>query len=1381
MCFNTLIKSNVMNVKSIFFLSSLLLLATLCKADWVSLNKQASTPSPPEVTLLSDDQNSTVVRIDISGFEIKELSTDSKQYQKVDLLNDIFTTEPGFPELPYIAKVLAIPDDAVATVEILETGEVQTFADISLPPARESWIEGTPETPFLENYAIYGLNKSYPANFAQMDQPSVFRDFRISRLSVFPMRYNSAKKQLEVISSITVRINYGKGEVVNPKTSPKRPISPSFGKLYDSFIFNYQSVLEKSFGGKEDAGELMLCIMPDDFYDSFQPYADWKRKSGVDIHITKFSDIGANADDEVIIKNHIEDTYLNWDVPPTYVLFVGDGGVFPYTYSGSYVSENYFVELEGGDYFPEMMLGRITVWSDYALQVMLHKLMIYEQTPDTTDTDWFKKGVCCSNDAYLSQVTTKEFAAERMLVDGEFIQVDEMMSDPGCTYSVQDVIAAINEGRSYLNYRGEGWSSGWWASCTPMGVGDIPSINNGNKFTFVTSIGCGVAMFATGNCFGEAWMEAGSLSDPKGACAFIGPAGNTHTTYNNKIDKGIYQGMFPEGMDTPGQALIRGRLYMYNVFGNTSSVAYHYRIYLTLGDPSIHIWKDFPKAITVLYPATIPIGNNTVEFTVTHTENNQVVPNAVVAVTNEDFFYAGTTDESGKIYIDLYTEELDTFDITVRGGNVYTTQDILPVIPATGPYVIKDSYTINDTEGGNGNGLLDYGESNLLSITMANVGIVQANDVSVSISTESPYVTLTDSTADYGNIAAGSTIVIDDGFAYSVAENIPDLESVSFEVVATSGSLSWTSYINITAHAPVLEYAELFITDPLGNNDGTFDPGETVELNIIIENSGSSSAINCIGELSIIDPYITVEIDTASFGEIPGGLTSLAIFTASAAPNTPSGHPAEFILTVTADLSIGCTGEPSVYVGQIPVLILDLAESSNSAPEMEVALSTLDLTFETLSDFPEDLNLYSIIFVCLGSFPDNYELNSSEGDQLAEYLNNGGSLYMEGGETWDWDLQTTVHPMFSLNGSSGGVSSMYQVIGIPDTFTEGMSFSYSGGSYWIDQIEPVGTAVKIFESSSQDGVGVANDAGDYRTIGISYEFGGLVDGEEPSTKEELMSAYLEYLGFPMELQSYFFSSATNVCTVEIVEFYDSSFGNPVSWEWEFEGGSPPTSTFHSPQVVYFDPGVFDVTLTVSDGVEFSTLTLEDYMVVIPSPEIPPTPEGEDEVCTNITPASAYTITSVNYANTYQWEINPVEAGFIAGNDTIAYVQWTTNYVGTATITVCGVNEECGEGEFSEGFDVECIICTGIGEYGNAEDIHLFPNPTTGMVTIDFNNYICPNEVIVVNTLKDVVYSKSIKTLPGKNLRIDLSDLTKGVYFIRIKFENFELTEKLVLW
>jgi hypothetical protein len=41
---------------------------------------------------------------------------------------------------------------------------------------------------------------------------------------------------------------------------------------------------------------------------------------------------------------------------------------------------------------------------------------------------------------------------------------------------------------------------------------------------------------------------------------------------------------------------------------------------------------------------------------------------------------------------------------------------------------------------------------------------------------------------------------------------------------------------------------------------------------------------------------------------------------------------------------------------------------------------------------------------------------------------------------------------------------------------------------------------------------VAYDAGDYKTIGSSMEFGGLVDGQHPSTCKELMSQIIGFFG-----------------------------------------------------------------------------------------------------------------------------------------------------------------------------------------------------------------------------------------------------------------------------
>ncbi len=638
----------------------------------------------PVVRLLEQSEDNLVLRLEVPGFEHRALTYDGRTIQTVTFPTGVTTHVPGAPEIPMSSTIVAVPDRSPVSVEVVETGETHTFSNVAFPPVRESWWEGEEEPPYIEKPAYYRHDGYYPGKYVQIDDPVVFRDFRLVRISWYPVRYNPVSGKAETVSSITIRLQFdGDGEVVNPRTAPVRPIAPAFDRIYRSFIFNYESALQSR--NLTDLGEdLMLCIMPDEFYESFQVYADWKKRSGINVVVTKFSDIGANSSNPVTIKNYLSNVYQNWETPPAYVLIVGDKDVFPVkyiSYDYTFVYDDYFVELEGNDFFPEMMIGRFTNQGDYRMRVMINKFQLYEETPYMEDTDWFTKGICCSNDAYESQVTTKQFTRNIMLNEGGFSSVDAMMSDSdfGCTYGIDDIIDALNEGRSFLNYRGEGWTTGWWASCYPFGVSDVAYLNNGQKFTFFTSIGCGVAMFDAdgGNCFGEALVQKGSLSNPQGAIAFIGPTSNTHTTYNNKIDKGIYKGMFSESMDTPGQALLRGKLYMYNIFGgNDIWVEYHYRIYHVLGDPSIHIWKHTPRYVDVEHPSIVSSSATDVTVQVSYQDDGSPAEGARVTITGENGFFAnGITGVNGEVTLSgLAPDGLSEYRVTVTGGDIYPYQ-----------------------------------------------------------------------------------------------------------------------------------------------------------------------------------------------------------------------------------------------------------------------------------------------------------------------------------------------------------------------------------------------------------------------------------------------------------------------------------------------------------------------------------------------------------------------------------------------------------------------------------------------------------------------------------------------------------------------------------
>jgi PKD repeat protein len=77
----------------------------------------------------------------------------------------------------------------------------------------------------------------------------------------------------------------------------------------------------------------------------------------------------------------------------------------------------------------------------------------------------------------------------------------------------------------------------------------------------------------------------------------------------------------------------------------------------------------------------------------------------------------------------------------------------------------------------------------------------------------------------------------------------------------------------------------------------------------------------------------------------------------------------------------------------------------------------------------------------------------------------------------------------------------------------------------------------------------------------------------------------------------FEANITELMGTGTVEFSELSICNATSFAWEFEGGTPATSSDPNPNVTYDMAGDFDVTLTVSNATGSHTITMEEYIHV----------------------------------------------------------------------------------------------------------------------------------------------------------------------------------------
>jgi PKD repeat protein len=151
------------------------------------------------------------------------------------------------------------------------------------------------------------------------------------------------------------------------------------------------------------------------------------------------------------------------------------------------------------------------------------------------------------------------------------------------------------------------------------------------------------------------------------------------------------------------------------------------------------------------------------------------------------------------------------------------------------------------------------------------------------------------------------------------------------------------------------------------------------------------------------------------------------------------------------------------------------------------------------------------------------------------------------------------------------------------------------------------------------------------------------------------------------MQSAFSLSANMVTEGETVAFSDQSTGNPSSWYWTFEGGTPASSTAQNPSVKYANAGKYDVSLKVSNAYGNHETVMQDAITVL-------TPAPIALFSASATQISAGDLVSFtnksSNATQYAWTFeggNPSTSN--AANPTVTYAA-----AGTFSVTLKASNE-----------------------------------------------------------------------------------------------------------
>ncbi len=227
-----------------------------------------------------------------------------------------------------------------------------------------------------------------------------------------------------------------------------------------------------------------------------------------------------------------------------------------------------------------------------------------------------------------------------------------------------------------------------------------------------------------------------------------------------------------------------------------------------------------------------------------------------------------------------------------------------------------------------------------------------------------------------------------------------------------------------------------------------------------------------------------------------------------------------------------------------------------------------------------------------------------------------------------------------------------------------------------------------------------------------------------------------------------------------------------SLEYYFDGTDPGVGNG-----IAFTPFAVADSVIVAENIDASALPLGTHQINVRAKDVNGNWSHTESrgftvlICnvnTGVT-ATALTLTasSVGTGITYQW-INCSDSTSIAGETNQSF---TPGILGNFAVIIndngCVDTSSCYLISTTVGLDEELIN----------QQIQVSPNPFTSSTTITFSEEQKNTSIKVMNVLGECVFQSTINT---RQSTIDMSSLSKGIYFVRIEDENRNVVNKKII-
>jgi len=629
--------------------------------SWIPISDGATSATALKVVANSSDR--LTVSYDLPGFSLAEVDVGGRKCTRINLPDHIKIQEKGLPELPIVAASLIIPATGDSELRIVE----HVIRELKMDPVEPSLGHLTrdidPATVKPTFASLYSVGGTWPAEPAVLSEPFVTRDRRGVNLRLQPLRYDAGSGTLLITEKLVVEIvtrgNAGIN-VVDPALSPA--VSADFDRVHDKLFANYTAPIASDKYTQLETRGRMLIIAHDEFLDEMAPFVQWKQQLGIGVEMVSVSDAGNNA---LEIGNTIAQVYAEPD-GLVWVILVGDREQVP-TNSGLFDgsdSDSRYAMLAGADVYPDVFISRISAATEAQVETQVARFIAYEKQPSIGEAaGWYSRALGVASD----QGTPPDYKLVELLHDQllgyDFKTITGVFEGQGGETS--DIAAALKDGCSFVNYLGHGSGTSW--ASVHYGIYDVKNTANAGNLPWIVDVSCYNGRFSLQECFAEAWMRAGTPTEPRGAVGVLAATSLAPWTPPTVMQAEIVKLLTTDKANTLGSLCYSGLMKVLDEYAGLSVAEQVLEQNVLFGDCSLMVRTTEPAKFLVQSAALNAPAANALTVSVNGPAGS------IVAVTRDGVLYgSGVVDALGVAQVELVLSIVDVADaqLTVSGFNM---------------------------------------------------------------------------------------------------------------------------------------------------------------------------------------------------------------------------------------------------------------------------------------------------------------------------------------------------------------------------------------------------------------------------------------------------------------------------------------------------------------------------------------------------------------------------------------------------------------------------------------------------------------------------------------------------------------------------------------